>query len=139
MGYRVPDDALVVDALRAVLAEHAEVESQARLGELVRDWLVQRDAAFTVSDPRVRRLALAHDLAQLVITTGTTDRPAPEACPASGADRAPVHNRTLDGERTVVGTRCPACPYRSGPTHEVPLRYGFIARGLPDGVRKGPF
>lgn len=141
MGYRVPDDEAVLEAAEAVFDEQPVVETQQRLGQLVQDRLQDRDPGYRVGEARVRRLVLDHGLATVRTTTGRTSRPPPAACPVCGSELSTSKNRTLDGEETVIGTRCPACGYRSGPRFQVPLRYEFVRDddGDPEVEVQGPF
>ncbi len=126
VGYRVPSDERVVEAIRETLVRHPFVESQSALGSLVRSVLQEEDDAFRVSDARVRRLAVEEGLARVRVRTGTTGEAPREACPVCGASLDAVRNRTLEGGQTVVGVECPRCPYSAGARHEVPLRYEFV-------------
>jgi DNA repair exonuclease SbcCD ATPase subunit len=140
VGYRIPEDDRVLEAAKAVLAREGEVESQRALARLVRQELQVEEPAFRVGAARVRQIVLDADIAELTVKTGTTTEPPPERCPVCGAELEQSRNRTLTGQETVISTRCPACPYRSGVRREVPLRYGFRYReNGPDPAEKGPF
>lgn len=140
MGYRLPDDERLVEAIEEALVRHPIVESQRELAEHVRRILHEADPAFRVSGERVRRAAIREGLAEVRVRTGTTDDPPREACPACGTELRAVENRTLDGGETVVGTECPECSYGTGARHEVPLRYEFSRAEDADEVpAKGPF
>lgn len=140
MGYRIPSENALADAIDQALVRQPIAESQRELADRVRRVLAERDEAFRVSDERVRRVALDRDLARVRVRTGTTDEEVRDACPVCGAQLDQVANKTLDGGRTVVGAECPSCPYTTGARHEVPLRYEFVR--VDDGPaveEKGPF
>lgn len=139
MGYRLPDEDRLVDAIEEALVRHPLVASQRALGDHVRTILHQEDEAFRVSDRRVRRVAVDAGLAEIRVETGTTDEDPREECPVCGQPLQPVKNRTLEGGETVVGTECETCPYSTGARHEVPLRYEFARAEDPDVDRRGPF
>lgn len=141
MGYAIAGDEEVLAAIEEALQRQPMVDSQAEFGERVRTVLHEEDPDLRVSDERVRRLALEHELARVRVRTGTTGEPAREECPVCGTELEQVENRTLEGGRTVVGTACPECPYGTGSRHEVPLRYEFIREddGEAGPDEKGPF
>lgn len=140
MGYRIPDDARLLEAIEEALIRHPVVESQRALGEQVRRVLHEEDPDLRASDRRIRRLAVDEGLVEVRVRTGTTEEPARQVCPVCGEELEPVRNATLSGGETVVGTECPACPYSTGTRHEVPLRYEFVrAEDPPEPEARGPF
>lgn len=140
MGYSLPDEDRLLEAIEEALTRHPFVESQRALGEHVRRVLHREDPDLRASDRRIRELAVDEGLVEVRVRTGTTDEPAREACPVCGEELDQVVNQTLDGGKTVVGTRCPLCPYSTGHQHEVPLRYEFVRAEQPDPApAHGPF
>lgn len=139
MGYRIPDEEHLLEAIEEALIRHPVVESQRALGEHVRRVLHEADPDLTASDARIRRLAVDHDLAEVRVRTGTTGEPPRKTCPVCGAPVEAVKNKTLQGGETVVGTRCSACPYETGRQHEVPLRYEFVRSDGVTPQTEGPF
>lgn len=140
MGYRLPGEERLLEAIKEALIRHPIVESQRALGEHVRRVLHEEEPDFRASDARIRRLAVENDLARVRLRTGTTSEPARERCPVCGEPVEQEINKTLDGDTTIVGTRCTSCPYETGTRHEVPLRYEFVrADGEPEPEAKGPF
>ncbi len=140
VGYRLPDEDRLLEAIEEALIRHPIVDSQRALGEHVRRVLHEADPDLRASDARIRRLAVENDLVRVRVRTGTTNEPAREACPVCGEALEQVVNKTLDGGTTVVGTRCTGCPYETGHRHEVPLRYEFVrADREPEREVTGPF
>lgn len=139
MGYRIPDEQQLADAIEEALQRQPLVESQRQLGDNVRSVLHEEDTDLRASDTRIRRIALDRGLAEVRVRTGTTDEQVRQACPVCGAELEHVANMTLGGGTTVVGADCPECPYGTGARHEVPLRYEFVRADDGPGEKKGPF
>lgn len=139
MSYRIPGEDRLREAIEEALRREPVVDSQRALGDNVRRVLHEDDRDFRASDERIRRVALEHELARVRVRTGTTREPVRETCPVCGAELDQEENLTLEGDRTVVGTSCPRCPYSTGARHEVPLRYEFVREDDHGTERKGPF
>lgn len=140
MGYRIPDEETLLEAIEEALRRQPHADSQRALGDQVRAVLHEEDEDLRASDRRIRRLALQHELARVRIRTGTTGEPVREECPVCGGELERAENRTLEGGRTVVGAECTRCTYSAGARHEVPLRYEFTRQdGDPEPSKKGPF
>lgn len=140
MGYRIPSEDQLADAIQQVLQREAIVESQRELGKRVRRVLAREDEDLRASDERIRRVALDYNLAEVRVETGTTGDTVRKTCPVCGAELDHVANQTLAGGTTVVGADCPSCPYAAGARHERPLRYRFVRTDDgPDPEAKGPF
>lgn len=140
MGYRIPGEDRLAEAIDEALTRQPTMESQRELGDNVRRVLHEEDPDFTASDERVRRVALDRDLTRVHVRTGTTGETPREICPVCGTELDQVENQTLQGDTTVVGADCPACPYSSGTRHEVPLRYEFVREDNgPTVEQTGPF
>jgi hypothetical protein len=139
VGYRLPSDERLVEAVEEALVRHPIVDSQRALADHVRAILHEADPDYRVSGERVRRVAVREGLAEVRVETGTTDEDPRDACPVCETELEAVENRTLDGGRTVVGTRCPACGYSTGARHEVPLRYEFNRAEAAGSAAEGPF
>lgn len=139
MGYRIPSEDRLAEAIADALSSRATVDSQRELGELVRGVLEDEDPDLRASDRRIRRVALDRGLVEVSLRTGTTDERARDTCPVCGAELERVENRTLDGDTTAIGTDCPGCPYGTGARHEVPLRYAFTRTTRAEPEAEGPF
>lgn len=140
MGYRIPSDERLLEAIETSLQRHPMADSQRELGDQVRRVLQEDDADWRASDRRIRRLAIDNDLVEVRVRTGTTGEQVREVCPVCEHDLQQVKNRTLKGDTTVVGTECPRCPYATGARHEVPLRYTFVREdGDDEPEHEGPF
>jgi hypothetical protein len=67
MAYRKPSDTEVVEAIRDALRRHGVTSSQRKMAELALKELHRHDPDYSVSEERVRRLAIKNDLATLEI------------------------------------------------------------------------
>lgn len=126
MSYRIPDDDTLADAIYMVLHRHSPVRSQGLLATLVSQELRRKDPMYRVSGERVRRMAIARDLAELEISynEGRSEEAPPE-CPVCRNELRAVSNRTLRGEDTVIGHRCRRCGYSMGLSRRIPGMYVF--------------
>lgn len=129
MGYKVAPEDLVEEALRRVLAERGTVHSQGTLRGLVVKELARKDAAYTVSLERLRRVASKARFATMEIHARRGDRPRPRTqCPVCGAPMERVKNRTLFGGEVTLQFSCTRCSYWTGRERRVPTRYVFNLR-----------
>jgi hypothetical protein len=129
MPYRVPSDTEVVDAIKSTLQRHGVVNSQKKLTELVLRELRRHDSDYSVSEERVRRLAIENDLAKLEIRCRDADkRTAAGACPVCGGRMKRIRNLTVYGGTVTAGYRCSTCGYWTGIKCRVPTLYIFSSK-----------
>jgi hypothetical protein len=129
MGYRVPSERVLRDAIAGVVARSGGVGSLTQLTALVAAELERRDARLRVSTDRVRRLAALIPEVRLRITTRPgAGGPLSATCPVCGSPMRAVRNRTLKGQEVFLEARCRRCPYWTGRTRRIPTRYTFQAR-----------
>ncbi|HAM56610.1 MAG TPA: hypothetical protein DCQ64_14940, partial [Candidatus Rokubacteria bacterium] len=62
MPYRKPSDTEILDAIKDALRRHGIINSQRKFSELVMRELRRHDPDYSVSEPRIRRLALSSGL-----------------------------------------------------------------------------
>ncbi len=130
MVWRLPEDDVVVEAVRRALEARRTMGSQRELRERVLRELRREDPKLTASGPRIRRLALTSGLARVEISWRETDRKvALFKCPVCGSRLRPMRNETVFGGTVTLGFRCPVCPFRSGIKRMEPTRYEFSKRG----------
>lgn len=126
MAYRKPSDTEVVEAIRDALRRHGVVSSQRKLTELALKELHRHDPDYSVSEERVRRLAIKNDLATLEIRgRDTKDKTRSGACPVCGGKTARIKNLTVYGGTVTSGYKCSVCGYWTGLKHRVPTLYVF--------------
>lgn len=126
MSYRVPATELLAVAIADVLRSHASVGSQAQFTELVRQKLRDIDPEYAVTEERLRRMAVRSGLVTVEVESRDSGkRTRTKVCPVCGGRMERVRNRTLAGGTTTLGYRCDTCPYATGPTRRIPVRYVF--------------
>ena len=126
MAYRIPSDTEVIQAIKDVLDRYGAISSQRKLTELVLRSLRRRDSDYTVSEERVRKLAIANGLATLDIRCRETkDKTAAGSCPVCGGRTQRIKNLTVYGGSVTMGYRCKTCGYWTGLKNRVPTLYVF--------------
>ena len=130
MAYRIPSDAEVVQAIKDALDRHGVINSQRKLTELVLRSLRRHDSDYTVSEERVRKLALANDLATVDIRCrDTKEKTSAGACPVCGGRMNRIKNLTVYGGSVTMGYKCKTCGYWTGLRNRVPTLYVFVPKG----------
>lgn len=128
MGHRIPRDEEVLAATLEVLAREGHVDTQRRLGELVRDRLEERDPDYAVTPRRVRVLAVRSGSVDVRVRARVDgETPRLDECPVCESELEERRNATLSGGEVATGYRCTWCPWWTGQRLRVPSRYGFTA------------
>lgn len=126
MGYRIPDDELLTDAMANVLLKSKTISSQREFADLVVAELNRNSSVeYRASGDRIRRLALSKKLASVEIDYRDLPGSLPGECPVCGRVLEPVSNSTLDGGTAVIIRRCGFCGYSASARHVIPGRYSF--------------
>ncbi|HYK92645.1 MAG TPA: hypothetical protein VEY07_01210 [Thermoplasmata archaeon] len=114
-----------------------EFPTQQALLTAVRRELVRSDPALRIGPRRLRRLLLDSGLARLRVDySERQDRRPLERCPVCGDSLRRVVNRTLEGDRVVLGYACSRCAYWTHLRRRVPIRYSVrLLRGRREPVR----
>jgi hypothetical protein len=126
MAYRIPSDTEIIQAIKEVLDRYGAISSQRKLTELVLRSLRRHDSDFTVSEERVRKLAIANGLATIDIRCRETkDKTSAGSCPVCGGKTERIKNLTVYGGSVTMGYRCRTCGYWTGLRNRVPTLYVF--------------
>jgi hypothetical protein len=126
MSYRLPPSQVLAVAISNALREHTTISSQRHFTALVRDKLRSIDPCYAVTEERVRREAIKHNLVKVAIQTRETEIKSKGAkCPVCGTRMRRVRNKTIYGGAITLGHRCPRCPFSMGLKKRVPVRYVF--------------
>ena len=126
MAYRIPTAEVLAVAIVDVLRENPTVDSQKQLTELVRERLHCIDPAYAVTGQRIRRTAISSGLVRVEVQTRDSGkRRRLTRCPVCDSKLSKVRNRTISGDITIIGRRCPNCSYHMGLTERIPTRYVF--------------
>jgi len=129
MPYRRPTDTEIVDAVKDALRRQGVVNSQRKMRELVLKELRRHDPDYSVSETRVRKLAIKNKLA-IVSTKGRSSkqRTIANACPVCNGKMKRTKNLTLYGGTVNMGYKCQVCGYWTGLRKRVPTLYVFEPR-----------
>lgn len=126
MVYRKPSDTEVVEAIRDALRRHGVVSSQRKMTELALKELRRHDPDYSVSEQRIRRLAIRNDLASIEIRgRDTKEKTRASACPVCGGKTVRIKNLTVYGGTVTTGYKCRICGYWTGLRQRVPTLYVF--------------
>ncbi len=126
MPYRRPSDTEIVDAIKEALRRHGVVNSQRKMTELVLKELRRHDPDYSVSETRVRKLAIRNKLARLVIRyRSSEERTEAGACPVCNGRMKMLKNETVYGGTVTRGYSCQACGYWTGLKQQKPHQYLF--------------
>jgi hypothetical protein len=140
MPYRIPSAKMLSQTISEVLREKRTVSSQSRLALAVNERLRKLDPEYTASEERIRKLAIFKGLARVHIHyRDTKTRSEKDHCPVCGSETMEIKNKTLYDEKVELGFKCVKCPYWTGPSKRVPVRYDFIApqEGVIEPAGKG--
>jgi hypothetical protein len=134
---RASPEAIADAADRLVARGRREFPSQAALLEAVRRELGRSDPTRRVGARRLRRLLLDAGRARLRIAYAErADRRPLGWCPVCGESLKAVVNRTLEGDRVVLGHACRRCGYWTHLRRRVPVRYAVRLRAAPATARR---
>lgn len=126
MSYRVPSAEVLAVAIADVLREHGTVGSQRLLGRFVLDKLHCLDRNYTVTEERVRMLAIQSGLASVEVETRDTGiKVKGGRCPVCNSRMRRIRNSTIYGGSVILGYRCTSCAYKMGTTKRVAVKYTF--------------
>ncbi len=126
MPYRKPSDTEIVDAIKEALRRHGVVNSQRKMTELVLKELRRHDPDYSVSEVRVRKLAIRNKLARVLIRyRNTEEKTEAGACPVCNGTMRMLKNETVYGGTVTRGYKCQACGYWTGLKQQKPTRYLF--------------
>lgn len=126
MAYRKPSDTEIVEAIKDALHRHGVVSSQRKLTELVLRELHRHDPDYSVSEVRVRRLAIKNNLVSIEIHgRDSKEKTKAGECPVCGGKTKRLRNLTVYGGTVTQGYKCLACGYWTGLRHRVPTLYVF--------------
>jgi hypothetical protein len=134
MGYRIPREQEVVEAISDVLVRQPHIRSQKELVMLVSTELMCTDQDYRIGAARIRRIGVRNGLFDITISYARDDRSSGlYKCPVCGEILESVMNRTLDGGSVELRRVCRECGYVGNPGASRPSRYVIDRR-----VRYGP-
>ena len=126
MSYKVPPSQVLAVAISEALRDTPTISSQRMLTQLVKAKLKGLDPEYSVTEPRVRKMAVTLNLVRLEIKTRDSGiKRRMIVCPVCGSHMQRVRNGTIYGGSVILGYKCSTCPYSTGRTKEVPTQYTF--------------
>lgn len=126
MVYQIPSEGILSVAIAEVLRQHEVVSSQSKLADLTRKKLREINPAYSVTDERVRKVAIQTGVASVEIKSREipSQKPTTE-CPACGSKMRRIKNKTLYGKAITLRYKCPKCKFSTGISRSIPVRYIF--------------
>jgi DNA-directed RNA polymerase subunit RPC12/RpoP len=129
MAYRKPSDTEILEAVKDALQRHGVINSQRKMTEFVLKELKRHDSDYSVSEERVRRLAIENGLAKVEIHARESDKKtSARDCPVCGGKTYKIKNETVYGGTVTVGYKCKTCGYWTGLKQRVPTLYVFCPK-----------
>lgn len=126
MSYKIPSDELVLNALRRVIVKARIVQSQRVLHELVSAELQRKNNQYSVTQKRLRLLALNQPFVKVEIHSREGNpKKTLHRCPVCHHQLKRVRNLTIWGGMVTIELRCPHCGYWTGKKKRIPTRYVF--------------
>ena len=128
---RPPADVVRSVARRSLGRIGGRVPSQAALRRALLPGLRAKDPLFVLGGVRLRQILL--DAPGVRVEVRYAERPTRrplQRCPVCHSALRPIRNRTLEGDRVVLGYRCTHCDYWTHLRRRVPVRYRFLRVGV---------
>ena len=126
MSYHIPSDKLINKSLKNIFKKTHTVNSQRELRNLIIKELKTNDKNYSVSEKRLRNLALETDFIKLDIHSREGDpKKILSKCPVCGNSLNRVKNLTIWGGEVTIEFRCLKCGYWTGKKKRIPTRYIF--------------
>ncbi len=119
---QIPKKDILQFIVREVLQE-AKVSSQTELADKVNHKLKKVDPSYSVSEKRVRVIAL--QIPGVKVSTATKKGSLPKKCPACGHSLKKVYMKNLKGKKLLVRLTCGKCGYAGKENRWEPQRYMF--------------
>ena len=126
MGYLMPSDEQLIDALRIALKKAHTVDSQTLLRQLVKQEINTTSKEYGVNAQRLRKIAIDCPFVSIDIQSRKGDpKKYLSHCPVCETPLKKVKNLTIWGGEVTIQLRCPTCGYWTGKQKRVPIRYIF--------------
>lgn len=119
---KIPKKEVVKFVVKSVLHKQT-ADSLGELTSLVNDELKGVDAAYAISEGRLRGIVASMPEIKLRIDTKKGGKP--RKCPACGGSLRKVYGKNLKGRRILVRLKCPKCGYKGHDGRWMPRQYGF--------------
>jgi hypothetical protein len=126
MSYHIPSDEIIKTALVNLFKKTQTVNSQKELKKLINKEIKTNKKNFSVSEKRLRILALDTDFIKIDIHSRQGDpKKILSKCPVCESPLKRVKNLTIWGGEVTIEFRCSKCGYWTGKKKQIPTRYIF--------------
>jgi len=126
MSYHIPSDEIIKTALVNLFKKTQTVNSQKELKKLINKEIKTKKKNFSVSEKRLRILALDTDFIKIDIHSRQGDpKKILSKCPVCESSLKRVKNLTIWGGEVTIEFRCSKCGYWTGKKKQIPTRYIF--------------
>ena len=122
MKYKIPKTEIMKIVVRATVAEKKEIGSMRLLGSEVNKKLKLIDENYRASEERCKEIAVGTVKVRTIVSRKIY---VGKKCPVCKGKIKPIKNRTINGNSTTAGYRCPNCGYTSSRYLKSPARYIF--------------
>ncbi|MEW5760949.1 MAG: hypothetical protein AB1779_09305 [Candidatus Thermoplasmatota archaeon] len=127
--YKIPKHEELLGAIKKVISEKKVIYSQRRFKEFVQKELRNSNPAYSISEVRVRVVALSSGIANVEIHVKEKEtKKQLIKCPVCLSALKPIKNETVYGGIVTVGHSCTMCPYWTGTKRRVPTKYVFLKK-----------
>jgi len=126
MTYHIPSDEIIKKGLKNIFKKTHTVNSQKELKVLIKKEIKTKKKNYSVSEKRLRTIALATDFIKIDIHSRQGDpNKILSKCPVCGNPLDRVKNLTIWGGEVTIEFRCLKCGYWTGKKKRIPMRYIF--------------
>lgn len=120
---KIAKDDVIRFVLKEIMKEKVKVESQRELTELVNKRLSRVDKLYSVSNERIRLMAV--DSSGIKVSVKTREGRTPEKCPVCLHSLKKRKMKNLKGRSIVYGYLCKNCGFEAHENDGVPAKYLF--------------
>ena len=126
MTYHIASDDIIINGLKKIFKKNHTVNSQKELKKLIKNEIKTKKMNYSVSEKRLRNLAINSDFIKIDIHSREGDpKKILSKCPVCGASLKRVKNLTIWGGEVTIEFRCLKCSYWTGKKKRIPTRYVF--------------
>ena len=126
MTYHISSDEIIKKGLMNVFKKVHTVNSQKELKILIKKEIKTKKKNYSVSEKRLRNIALETDFIKIDIHSRQGDpNKILSKCPVCGNSLKRVKNLTIWGGEVTIEFRCSKCGYWTGKKKQIPTRYIF--------------
>ncbi len=126
MTYHIPSDEIIIKGLKNIFKRIHTINSQKELKKLIKKEIKTKKKNYSVSEKRLRNIALETDFIKIDIHSRQGDpNKILSKCPVCGNILSRVKNLTIWGGEVTIEFRCSKCGYWTGKKKQIPIRYVF--------------